>query len=224
MGRRYSLPLVGEDQGGGTHQIEAQLLSIQSDRSARPHPNLLPLRGGLSGKQISDAALRLLDLRTSCPALCRASTPISHHPLQKLFATAPRGWPGQAHGCPVRQKSPVKRENRKGAQPPGVLAGLVPAIPRRMRSIRPHAAPLQETFEVDGLRSAWMPGTSPGRTREGCERLELYNRSRRTGQPWHTAGHDMRGLRCNRTLFPGQPCPLWGREYCRPFNLVDADH
>jgi hypothetical protein len=28
----------------------------------------------------------------------------------------------------------------------GVLAGLVPAIPRRMRSIRPHAAPLQENF------------------------------------------------------------------------------
>jgi hypothetical protein len=203
MGRRYSLPLVGEDQGGGTHQIEAQLLSIQSDRSARPHPNLLPLRGGLSGKQISDAALRLLDLRTSCPALCRASTPISHHPLQKLFATAPRGWPGQAHGCPVRQKSPVKRENRKGAQPPGVLAGLVPAI---------HAAPLQETFEVDGLRSAWMPGTSPGRTREGCERLELYNRSRRTGQPWDKPGHDVGGANNVVTspisrlfVFPGQP-------------------
>jgi hypothetical protein len=46
-----------------------------------------------------------------------------------------------------------------------VMAGLVPAI---------HAAPLQETFEVGGLRSAWMPGTSPGTTRQGCKRLELW--------------------------------------------------
>jgi hypothetical protein len=37
-----------------------------------------------------------------------------------------------------------------------VVAGLVPAI---------HAEPLQETFEVGGFRTAWMPGTSPGTTR-----------------------------------------------------------
>jgi hypothetical protein len=49
-----------------------------------------------------------------------------------------------------------------------VMAGLVPAI---------HAPPLQETFEVGGFRSAWMPGTSPGTTHQGCKRLELYNRS-----------------------------------------------
>jgi hypothetical protein len=35
---------------------------------------------------------------------------------------------------------------------------------------------LQETFEVGGFRSAWMPGTSPGKTREGGERLKLCNR------------------------------------------------
>jgi hypothetical protein len=100
----------------------------------------------------------------------------------------------QAHGCPVELKSPVTRENLSGIEPLGVLAGLVPAIPRRMRSIRPHAASLQETFEVGGLRTAWMPGTSPGTARKGCERPELYNRSCRTGQPWREAGHDAPGV------------------------------
>jgi hypothetical protein len=44
-------------------------------------------------------------------------------------------------------------------QPMVVMAGLVPAI---------HAAPLQETSEVGIRRTAWMPGTRPGRTRRGC--------------------------------------------------------
>jgi hypothetical protein len=42
--------------------------------------------------------------------------------------------------------------------------GLVPAIPRRMRSIRPHAAPLRTTIDVGGGFWAWMPGTRPGMT------------------------------------------------------------
>jgi hypothetical protein len=50
------------------------------------------------------------------------------------------------------------------------VAGLVPAI---------HAVPLQATFKVGDFRSAWMPGTSPGKTREGCGRK---------------AGHAVRGL------------------------------
>jgi hypothetical protein len=58
------------------------------------------------------------------------------------------------------------RANLEGVEPLGVLAGLVPAI---------HAAPLQEAFEVGGFHTAWMPGTSPGTTREGYERPELYN-------------------------------------------------
>jgi hypothetical protein len=33
-----------------------------------------------------------------------------------------------------------------------------------MRSIRPHAAPLQKTFEVGRFRSAWVAGTSPAMT------------------------------------------------------------
>jgi len=56
----------------------------------------LPLHARLSGEKNSVAALRLLQPCTSCPALCRASTPRSHHQLQKLLAAAPRGWPGQA--------------------------------------------------------------------------------------------------------------------------------
>jgi hypothetical protein len=74
---------------------------------------------------------------TSCPVLC--------------------------HGCPVELKSPVTRENLSETEPLGVLAGLVPAIPRRMRSTRPHAAPLQETFEVGAFRTAWMPGQARAR-------------------------------------------------------------
>jgi hypothetical protein len=70
-----------------------------------------------------------------------------------------------ARECPIALKSPVRRENLSGIEPLGVLAGLVPAIPRRMRSIRPHAERMQETFEVGGFRTAWMPGTSPGTTR-----------------------------------------------------------
>jgi hypothetical protein len=76
--------------------------------------------------------------------------------------------------------------------------GLVPAIPRRMRSIRPHATPLQETFEVGGFRSAWMPGTSPGKTREGCERLQLCNRFCRTGQRGRGARPGMTCRGCKR--------------------------
>src|SRR5580693_7723503 len=69
-----------------------------------------------------------------------------------------------AAGRAVRGKRKVaESEMQLGcALPFDVLAGLVPAIPRRMRSIRPHAAPLQTTFEVvgDGFW-AWMPGTRP---------------------------------------------------------------
>jgi hypothetical protein len=32
-----------------------------------------------------------------------------------------------------------------------------------MRSTRPHAAPLQETFEVGAFRTAWMPGQARAR-------------------------------------------------------------
>jgi hypothetical protein len=76
-------------------------------------------------------------------------------------------------GCPVALKSPVTRENLRGIEPLGVLAGLVPAI---------HAAPLQETFEVGGFRTAWMPGTSPGTTRGGRIALPLY-----AGRRWREA-------------------------------------
>jgi hypothetical protein len=53
-----------------------------------------------------------------------------------------------AAGRAVRGKRKVaESEMQLGcALPFDVLAGLVPAIPRRMRSIRPHAAPLQTTF------------------------------------------------------------------------------
>jgi hypothetical protein len=48
--------------------------------------------------------------------------------------------------------------------------GLSRPIPRRRRSIRPHAAPLQTTFEVGDGFSAWMPGTRLGMTCWGCKR------------------------------------------------------
>jgi hypothetical protein len=154
------------------------------------------------------------DPSASWPGLSRPPTRRRCGQLLKFAIASERGCPTQGHGCPVRQKKSRHARKSKGSTTPGVLAGLVPAIPRRMRSIRPHAAPLQETCEVVGRRSAWMPGTSPGRTREGCERLELYNRSRRTGQPWHKAGHDALGLQnteyCNRILFSGRPCPCGG--------------
>ena len=81
--------------------------------------------------------------------------------------------PGLSRGCPVEQKSFVARENLSGIEPFGVLAGLVPAI---------HAAPLQETFEVGGFRTAWMPRTSPGTTRGGRTALPLY-----AGRRWREA-------------------------------------
>src|ERR1700689_3864069 len=61
---------------------------------------------------------------------------------------------GAAHGAvfAVTDAAQVR-----AGEPLGVLAGLVPAIPRRMRSIRPHAEPLQETFEVGVFRTAWSP-------------------------------------------------------------------
>ena len=119
-----------------------------------------------------------------CGAFVR--TPRRCKKLSKLAASARRGCPGQARAGRVRLLGDLTYATDP-AQPDS--RGLVPAIPRRMRSIRPHAAPLQETFEVGGFRSAWMPGTSPGKTREGCERLKLYNRSCRTGQSWACPGH-----------------------------------
>src|SRR5580700_9292653 len=119
-----------------------------------------------------------------------------------------------ARECPIALKSPVRRENLSGIEPLGVLAGLVPAIPRRMRSIRPHAEPLQETFEVGGSRTAWMPGTSPGTTRGGCVRLKIYNRSCSTGQPWHKAGHDV--------AREGRRAPLLSRRERKP--RTNASH
>jgi hypothetical protein len=52
------------------------------------------------------------------------------------------------------------------------MAGLVPAHPRRA---------VAKTFEVGGFRSAWMPGTSPGTTREGSERIEPDSPGARLG-------------------------------------------
>ena len=133
--------------------------------------------------------------------------------LSKLAASDRRGCPGQARARRVRVVSDLSFTTDP-AQPDS--RGLVPAIPRRMRSIRPHAGPSQETFEGGGFRSAWMPGTSPGTTREGCERPGLYNRSCPTGLPWHKAGHDVLGLQkvkyCNRILFLGQRCKGRGRQ------------
>jgi folate-binding protein YgfZ len=45
-----------------------------------------------------------------------------------------------------------------------VMAGLVPAISRRMRSIRPHAALPGPTLGVGAAAKAWMAGTSPAMT------------------------------------------------------------
>ena len=52
--------------------------------------------GGCPGNGIRSQHSAFCKPSTSCPALCRASTPRSHRELQALFAAAPRGWPGQA--------------------------------------------------------------------------------------------------------------------------------
>jgi len=45
--------------------------------------------------------------------------------------------------------------------------GRGPDFPRRMRSIRPHAAPLQQTRQGGAGGPAWMAGTSPAMTVTG---------------------------------------------------------
>jgi hypothetical protein len=45
--------------------------------------------------------------------------------------------------------------------------GLVPGIPRRMRSIRPHAQRPSRTSRVARGSAAWMAGTSPAMTSNG---------------------------------------------------------
>jgi hypothetical protein len=82
------------------------------------------------------------------------------------------------------QRLHEKRQDFMIVEPAVVMAGLVPAIARRMRSIRPHAARLCEAFEVGVLRTAWMP----------CARPRL-------------SGWSLRRRR-HREL----PPPLWGRE------------
>jgi hypothetical protein len=69
-----------------------------------------------------------------------------------VIAPSPRG----RHGCPGKHN---RLQDRASLQPPRVMAGLVPAI---------HAAPLQETFKIGVVGSAWMPGTRPGMTVLGC--------------------------------------------------------
>src|ERR1700722_10603509 len=91
------------------------------------------------------------------------------------------------HGCPGKTKIAVTDDDPPDPRPFGVMAGLVPAIPRRMRSIRPRAAPQQTTFEVRDAFRAWMPGTRPGMTCVGLHNVHY----------------------CNRNQFPGQPCAEW---------------
>jgi hypothetical protein len=74
-----------------------------------------------------------------------------------------RGQSGETQACAK------KREDFMISRPVVVVAGLVPAI---------HAAPLRETSEVGVFRTAWMPGTRPGRTRRGCSTARRHNQLR----------------------------------------------
>src|SRR3984957_7794746 len=112
--------------------------------------------------------------------------------LWESAGSARRGCPGQARAGRVRLLGDLTYATDP-AQPDS--RGPVPAIPRRKRSIRPPAAPLQETFEVGGFRTAWMPGTSPGRTREAFGRPHLCNRSCSIGQSWACPGHPKGSVR-----------------------------
>jgi hypothetical protein len=49
-----------------------------------------------------------------------------------------------------------------------VMAGLVPAAPRRMQNIRPCAAGLLKPLDARGGGEAWMAGTCPAKTRRGA--------------------------------------------------------
>ena len=96
-------------------------------------------------------------------------------------------FPSFAHGCLGKTKIAVSEDDRPDSRPFAVMAGLLPAIPRRMRSIRPRAAPLQTSFEVRDGFWAWMPGTRPGMTCVGLQNVQYCNRNqppgRRLGTP-----------------------------------------
>jgi hypothetical protein len=109
--------------------------------------------------------------QSSCPALCRVSTESG-----KACAVS-RGWPGQAHGCPVEgnRLSPTIHNHRFPR----------PGLTRPSTSCW--------AMVISAVKT-WVPGTSPGK---GC--LQLHCSSRRsiphcpncsTGQPWVKPGQD----------------------------------
>jgi hypothetical protein len=97
---------VSETQGGNSNRgrgvaSQGHLAALLFDRVGDPKRRrfALPCRRyaqGCPGKGIRLQYYAVCNPSTSCPALCRASTPRGHRELQELSAAAPRGWPGQA--------------------------------------------------------------------------------------------------------------------------------
>src|ERR1700722_5004890 len=99
--------------------------------------------------------------------------------------------PPLLQGCPGKRKAAQTEMQIVCVPSFVVMAGLVPAI---------HAAPLQTNFDVGSGFWAWMPGTRPGLTGQGCHdagcvRLKICNRSCSTEQPRPCPGHDVEGRR-----------------------------
>jgi hypothetical protein len=93
--------------------------------------NSLPLVQGCPGKRIRLLRSAFCNLRKSCPALCRASTPRSHHQLQGLFATAPRDKPTAVRFSKTGCK--VQAVYNPDASCPGLSRASTPSGSRQLR-------------------------------------------------------------------------------------------
>jgi hypothetical protein len=114
VGAANSLPPCGGGPGRGV-ALTSEIVGLCNDSERSARPPSLPHKGGGNPRiqlvariRVPRGANRVSPQRSlaspSCAdflnrtavALCRASTPRSHHQLQKLLAASPRGWPGQA--------------------------------------------------------------------------------------------------------------------------------
>jgi hypothetical protein len=135
--------------------------TMESQSLSRADPSRLA--SGASDPRKRAWALRGARLRHAAQSSANGAARAVFRDMRSRWRVAERkvaGEAGRGRMLRIRLAMRTTQSSDEAQQAGAMLAlmGLVPAIPRRMRSIRPHAAPLEETFEVDGLRSAWMPG------------------------------------------------------------------